>query len=87
MSSKARAVQSRIKFDHIVEPGTEGLGKIADRFGEAVIDDTGALNRAALGALVFADPEARADLEAITHPLIAKRTADVVAQAPRDAPA
>jgi dephospho-CoA kinase len=68
----------------VVEPGTEGLGQIADRFGEAVMDDTGALNRAALGALVFADPDARAELEAITHPLIARRTAELVGQAPQD---
>jgi dephospho-CoA kinase len=69
----------------VVEPGTDGLGQIADRFGEAVIDDTGALNRAALGTIVFADPDARADLEAITHPLIARRTAELVGQAPPDA--
>jgi dephospho-CoA kinase len=69
----------------VVEPGTDGLGQIADRFGVAVIDDTGALNRAALGTIVFADPDARADLEAITHPLIARRTAELVGQAPPDA--
>jgi dephospho-CoA kinase len=69
----------------VVEPGTDGLGQIADRFGEAVIDDTAALNRAALGTIVFADPDARADLEAITHPLIARRTAELVGQAPPDA--
>jgi dephospho-CoA kinase len=69
----------------VVEPGSDGLGQIAARFGEAVIDDTGALNRAALGALVFADPVARADLESLTHPLIAKRTAELVGQAPQDA--
>ena len=69
----------------VVEPGSDGLARIADRFGEAVLDDTGALNRAALGALVFADPAARTDLEAITHPLIARRTAELVEQAPPDA--
>ncbi len=69
----------------VVEPGSDGLREIAARFGEAVVDDTGALNRAALGALVFADPVARADLEAITHPLIATRTAELVGQAPQEA--
>jgi len=69
----------------VVEPDSEGLHRIVARFGEAVVDDAGALNRPALGALVFADPAARADLEAITHPLIATRTAELVAQAPPDA--
>jgi dephospho-CoA kinase len=69
----------------VVEPGSEGLRLVSRRFGEGVLDDAGALNRSALGALVFADPVARTDLEAITHPLIAARTADLVAQAPADA--
>src|SRR6478609_1698138 len=63
----------------VVEPGSEGLELIAKRFGDDVLDDVGALNRAALGAVVFADAQARRDLEAITHPLIATRTAALVA--------
>ena len=69
----------------VVAPGSEGLAAIADRFGDDVLDAAGALNRPALGALVFADAQARHDLEAITHPLIARRTAELVAAAPRDA--
>jgi dephospho-CoA kinase len=69
----------------VVAPGSEGLRQIADRFGEDVLDDEGALNRAALGQVVFADSQARRDLEAITHPLIAARTASLVAAAPEDA--
>lgn len=69
----------------VVRPGSEGLRRIAERFGEEVLDDSGALNRAALGAVVFADESARRDLESITHPLIAERTAALVAEAPHDA--
>ncbi len=53
-----------------VEPGTAALESIADRFGAGVITDAGDLDRPALGAIVFADEDARADLEAITHPAI-----------------
>ena len=69
----------------VVQPGSEGLAAIAARFGDDVLDDAGALNRPALGALVFAEARARQDLEAITHPLIARRTAELFAAAPPDA--
>ncbi|QGN57169.1 dephospho-CoA kinase [Nostocoides sp. HKS02] len=68
-----------------VGPGSEGLAAIAVRFGDDVLDDTGALNRSALGELVFADPQARRDLEAITHPLIARRTRELIAAVAPDA--
>jgi dephospho-CoA kinase len=54
----------------IVAPGSDALREIAAGFGDAVIID-GALDRAALGARVFADADARRRLEAITHPRIA----------------
>jgi dephospho-CoA kinase len=69
----------------VVAPGSPGLAAIVERFGEAVLDDEGALNRPALGAIVFADGRSRRDLEGITHPLIARRTAELVAAAPPDA--
>ncbi len=53
-----------------VEPGTPGLAAIAERFGDDVIAADGTLDRNALGAVVFGDDTARADLEAITHPAI-----------------
>lgn len=55
-----------------VAPGSEGLAAIAARFGDDVLDDTGALDRPALGALVFSDDDARADLNAIVHPRVAQ---------------
>ena len=50
--------------------GTEATAAIAARFGEDVLDDDGSVNRAKLGPIVFADPAARRDLEAIVHPAV-----------------
>jgi dephospho-CoA kinase len=54
----------------VVEPGTPGLAAIAERFGPGVVRADGSLDRPALGAIVFSDPEARKALEAITHPAV-----------------
>src|SRR6187455_1327830 len=54
----------------IVAPGEPALAEIVERFGAGVLDAEGRLQRARLRALVFADAEARAALEAITHPRI-----------------
>ena len=69
----------------VVEPGRPALRQIADRFGPEMLTADGTLDRGALGALVFADPAALADLEAITHPAIWARTAELFAAAPPDA--
>lgn len=54
----------------VTAPGSPGLAAVVEAFGDAMLDDQGALNRKALGAVVMADPEARRHLEEITHPLI-----------------
>jgi len=54
----------------VVEPGTPALAEIAARFGQEFIGPDGRLDRKALGAKVFADPDARRALEAIVHPRI-----------------
>lgn len=54
----------------VVAPGTAGLAAIRARFGPGVLQPDGSLDRRALRELVFADPAARRDLEAITHPAI-----------------
>ncbi|MBB4961401.1 dephospho-CoA kinase [Micromonospora polyrhachis] len=69
----------------VVAPGTEGLREIATTFGSGVLQDDGSLDRAALGVVVFGDHAARARLEAITHPRVRARTAQLVAEAPPDA--
>ena len=53
-----------------VAPGTPVLARIAERFGPAIIARDGTLDRRALRDIVFANPAARADLEALTHPAI-----------------
>jgi dephospho-CoA kinase len=69
----------------VVAPGTPGLAAISEAFGASVIGPDGALDRAALAAVVFADPAARAVLEGITHPLVRAGFDDVRRRAPADA--
>lgn len=69
----------------IVEPGEPALAEIVDAFGPEVIDDDGRLRRARLAEIVFGDPEALARLNAITHPRIAARSAELLASAPANA--
>ena len=54
----------------VVEPGRPALSEIARRFGDDVLKADGSLDRPALGAIVFNDPESLRTLEAITHPAI-----------------
>lgn len=54
----------------VVRPGRPALREIRERFGPGVLGRDGRLDRAALARLVFDDPDARRDLEAITHPRI-----------------
>jgi len=54
----------------VVEPGTPGLARIAEHFGPGVIGPDGALDRAALRGIVFADEAERRWLESVLHPLI-----------------
>lgn len=54
----------------VVEPGTPALTRIAEEFGPGVIAPDGSLDRAALGAIVFADEGARRILNGITHPAV-----------------
>jgi dephospho-CoA kinase len=69
----------------VLAPGTDGLREVVSAFGDGVLRPDGSLDRAALAAVVFADPQRRRLLEAITHPRIAARTAQLVAAAPDDA--
>ena len=68
----------------VVEPGTPGLAQVVTRFGEQVLTQAGSLDRQALGDIVFADAAARADLNAIVHPLVRRRRAELIAQAAAD---
>jgi dephospho-CoA kinase len=59
----------------VVEPGTPAYQQLVSRFGTTVLLPDGGLNRAALAAVVFGDPAALRDLNAITHPAIRSRMA------------
>jgi dephospho-CoA kinase len=66
----------------VVEPGTPGLSAIVAEFGPAVLTAEGRLDRARVGAIVFADPDRRSALEAIIHPRVRARAAEIEAAAP-----
>lgn len=65
----------------VVARGTPGLDAVVAEFGPQVLTADGDLDRPAMGALVFADPSARKRLEAIIHPLVHRRSAELEAAA------
>ncbi len=69
----------------VVAPGTPGLEALVEEFGHQIISPDGQLDRAALAEIVFSDDAARARLNAITHPRITARTAELMAHLPSDA--
>jgi dephospho-CoA kinase len=69
----------------VVGPGTPGLDAVVAAFGPEVLGPDGGLDRARLGALVFADADRRTALEAIVHPLVRARAAELEASAPAGA--
>jgi len=69
----------------VVAPGTPGLAAVVREFGREVLAPDGGLDRAALGAVVFADTGRRRALEALTHPLVRARRDEIVAAAPPSA--
>ncbi|TDD09958.1 dephospho-CoA kinase [Nonomuraea deserti] len=69
----------------VVEPGTPGLAKVVAAFGEGVLRPDGSLDRERLGSIVFNDAERLAELNAIVHPLVGERVAELRSQAPDDA--
>ena len=68
----------------VVEPGTPALAAIIDKFGPQIMRD-GKLDRSQLGTIVFADPDARRDLERIVHPAVRARAAELELAADPDA--
>lgn len=71
-----------------VAPGSPGLAAVVERFGAAVLTDDGALDRAALGSIIFGDATERAALNAIVHPEVRRlyrAHVDRIAEADPDA--
>ena len=73
-------VDADVASRDVVRPGEPGLAAIAERYGSAVINRSGELNRAALRERIFSDPDERRWVERLLHPainrLIAERLAD-----------
>jgi len=69
----------------VVAPGTDGLAEVVAAFGPQVLTEAGELDRQAIGTVVFADPDQRKRLEAIIHPRVRVRAAEIEAAAPESA--
>jgi dephospho-CoA kinase len=80
-STVARLLERRgavvIDADHLareaVAKGTPAFERVIETFGDAVVAPDGNLDRAALAAIIFSDPERKAALEGIVHPEVARR--------------
>ena len=81
----AVVVDADLLAREVVAPGTEGLAEIVAAFGDKVLTPDGELDRPAMGAIVFGDEEARRRLEAIIHPRVRQRSAELEAAAGPDA--
>ncbi len=79
-------VDADVVAREVVAPGEPALTEIARAFGDEMIQDDGALDRARLRERVFADPEARKRLEGILHPRIRERMAAHLAALPAGTP-
>lgn len=78
----AVVIDSDLLAREVVSPGTLALAAVVAEFGEQVLTPDGRLDRSELGQLVFADPDARRRLEAIVHPLVRSRAAELEDAAP-----
>lgn len=80
----AVVVDADVLAREAVAPGTDGLQEVVEAFGPEVLTDQGELDRPAMGAIVFADAEKRRVLEAIIHPRVRARAAEIEASAGPD---
>jgi dephospho-CoA kinase len=78
----AAVIDADVLAREAVAPGSAGLTAIMERFGAALIRSDGSLDRPALGRIVFRDPTARAQLEAIVHPEVYRRITAWLANLP-----
>jgi dephospho-CoA kinase len=81
----AVVVDADVVARDVVEPGQPAFDAVVARFGTDVVGPDGRLDRPRLGERIFADPEARRDLEGITHPAINTEFLRRVAEAPAGA--
>jgi dephospho-CoA kinase len=81
----AVVIDADVLAREVVARGTPGLEAVVAEFGPELLTPDGHLDRPAMGALVFSDPDARTRLEKIIHPLVHPRAAQLEAEAPPDA--
>jgi dephospho-CoA kinase len=81
----AHVIDADILAREVVGPDTDGFAAVVSRFGAEVIGPDGGLDRARLARIVFDDPAARAELEAIIHPRVRQRAREIMAAQPDDA--
>lgn len=79
-------VDADVLAREVVDVGTPGLAAIRARFGDQVLHADGTLDRKRLADIVFRDPAARRDLEAITHPAVRAGIEAFFADLPADTP-
>ena len=70
----APTIDSDLLARQAVQPGSAGFDAVVRRFGPDIVDPSGALDRRKLAGIVFQDPQARHDLEAIVHPFVRQAT-------------
>jgi dephospho-CoA kinase len=81
--SRRLAAQGAVIIDadaiarEVVAPGTDGLAEVVEAFGKEILRADGELDRPALGDIVFADPGLRGKLNAIIHPRVGARMAEL----------
>ena len=81
----AVVIDSDVLAREVVARGTDGLAEVVAAFGSGVLTPDGELDRPALGKIVFGDESARRTLEAIIHPRVRARAAEIEAGAAADA--
>lgn len=80
----AEVIDADAVYRELVTPPSLLLDRVVARFGPGILDASGALDRAALGKIVFSDPAALADLEAITHPAVIEEVNRRISQSAAD---
>jgi dephospho-CoA kinase len=85
VSRGAIEIDADVLAREVIAQGTPGEQQVIEAFGTGVLDSTGALDRKALGNIVFNSKPELENLEAIVHPLVRARTQELLKAAPTDA--
>lgn len=78
----AYVIDADLIAHEVMEPGQPAYADILAAFGSDIAPDGGPIDRRRLGAIVFADPDALARLEALVHPAVGRRITELVVRSP-----